>query len=100
MQQFQLTCIVKRDRFSHHEHITHVGNQAQGWMMTRETVVAKIDGRIAGFFTIDSVSGKRAEVGVVREQGKAPFLRTYADGKWNDNLLSLPTCGSACRIIP
>jgi hypothetical protein len=32
----------------------------------------------------------RTEVGVVREAGKAPYLRTHANGYWNDNLLSLP----------
>jgi hypothetical protein len=31
-----------------------------------------------------------AEVGVVRPQGSQPYLRTYADGKWTNNLLSLP----------
>lgn len=34
--------------------------------------------------------GGRSEVGVVRPQNGQPFLRTYADGKWNNNLLSLP----------
>ncbi|MWB99037.1 DUF3892 domain-containing protein [Agromyces seonyuensis] len=32
----------------------------------------------------------RVRVGVVREQGTQPYLRTYADGKWSNNLLSLP----------
>jgi len=31
-----------------------------------------------------------AEVGVIKPQGRAPYLRTYADGEWNNNLLSLP----------
>ncbi|WP_404351691.1 DUF3892 domain-containing protein [Phycicoccus jejuensis] len=33
---------------------------------------------------------QRAEVGVVRPQYGEPFLRTFADGQWNNNLLSLP----------
>jgi len=32
----------------------------------------------------------RSEVGVVRPQYGQPHLRTYADGQWNNNLLSLP----------
>lgn len=32
----------------------------------------------------------RTEVGVVLEAGKEPYMRTHANGKWNDNLLSLP----------
>ena len=38
------------------------------------------------------MAGKRADIGDVREQGKAPYLLTYADGKWNNNLLSLNQC--------
>ncbi len=30
-------------------------------------------------------------VGVVRPQGGSAYLRTYADGQWNNNLLSLDT---------
>lgn len=33
----------------------------------------------------------RAEVGVVRPSGERPYLRTHADGRWTNNLLSLPT---------
>jgi hypothetical protein len=29
-------------------------------------------------------------VGVVRPQYGAPYIRTYADGVWTDNLLALP----------
>lgn len=32
----------------------------------------------------------RSEVGVVRPQSGQAYLRTYADGQWNNNLLSLP----------
>ena len=32
----------------------------------------------------------RVDVGVVRPQSAAPYLRTYADQQWTNNLLSLP----------
>lgn len=32
----------------------------------------------------------RSEVGVVRPQFAQAYLRTYADGQWNNNLLALP----------
>lgn len=31
-----------------------------------------------------------ASVGVVRENGHAPYLRTFADKQWSNNLLGLP----------
>lgn len=33
---------------------------------------------------------QRVEVGVVSPSGGQPYLRTYADGVWTNNLLSLP----------
>ncbi|WP_240793257.1 DUF3892 domain-containing protein [Arthrobacter crystallopoietes] len=29
-------------------------------------------------------------VGVIKPDNAAPYLRTYADGLWNNNLLPLP----------
>nr|WP_314464360.1 DUF3892 domain-containing protein [uncultured Novosphingobium sp.] len=37
------------------------------------------------------IGGNRANIGVVNGQN-GKYLRTYADGKWNDNLLALPEC--------
>ncbi len=99
MKEFEITCVVKPDRFSPHEHITHLGNIAGKWMLTRESVIARIDSKEERFFTMDRVTGKRAYVAVVREAGKVPFLRTHADGKWNNNLLSLAECNGSCQII-
>ena len=41
---------------------------------------------------LDPRTGKRADVGVIRVASHAPYLRTHADGDWNDNLLSLNQC--------
>ena len=91
MADAQVTCITKPNPQSAHEHITHLGNSPQ-WVWPREQVVASIDAKTNTFFVRDPRTGQRSEVGVVREQGKAPYLRTYADGNWNNNLLSLDQC--------
>jgi len=31
--------------------------------------------------------------------GKTPYLRTQADGKWNDNLLAQDECNGQCKLI-
>jgi hypothetical protein len=72
--------------------MTHIGNIAARWRLSREDVISRIDNGAEGFFVWNPQSGKTAYVGVIREKGKAPFLRTYADNAWNDNLLSLPQC--------
>ena len=94
MADVQVRCITKPHPKSPHEHITYLGNQYSNppWKWTREQVIQSIEERTNTFYVLDPVSGKRSDVGVVREAGKAPFLRTYADGVWNNNLLSLPQC--------
>jgi hypothetical protein len=91
MADAQVTCITKPHTQSQHEHITHLGNPPQ-WVWRREDVIASIEAKTNTFFVRDPYSGKRSEIGVVRELGKAPYLRTYADGTWNNNLLSLDQC--------
>ena len=37
-----------------------------------------------------TVTGKRAYVGTIHPSGRPAYIRTYADKKWTNNLLSLP----------
>lgn len=91
MADCQITHIRKPDRYSEHEHITHVGNPPT-WIWPREKVIKSIEIKENSFFVIDS-QGHRSNVGVVYpDDYRQPFLRTYADGVWNNNLLSLPNC--------
>lgn len=99
MKEFEVNCISKPNRDSPHEHITHIGNTKGKWRLTRESAVQRIEGKTEAFYTVDSQTGKKVYVGVVRESGKAPYLRTYADGKWNNNLLAQAECGSTCAVV-
>ena len=92
MADVKVTCITKPHPQSPHEHITHLGNPTVGWKWTREEVIGSIDAGTNTFFVIDSNTGKRSDVGVVRVGGRDPYLRTHADGDWNNNLLSLDQC--------
>ena len=60
-------------------------------MHPREAVIAKIETKTDSFYVLES--GDQSSVGVVRpDWPRLPFLRTYSDGEWNDNLLALPQC--------
>ena len=61
-------------------------------MWPREKVIDSIEAKTNTFFVVDPNTGKRAYVGVVRPAGRPAFVRTHADGNWNDNLLSLNQC--------
>lgn len=70
-----------------YEHIIQVRYDGQMWM--REYVIRLIEMKTASFFVV--CGRDRSEVGVVYPGGsRAPYIRTHADGKWDDNLLSLP----------
>jgi hypothetical protein len=98
MPEYHVTCINKPHHESSHEHITHIGNLAEKWRITREDAITRIDDKTDQFYTIEHKTGKKCEVRVVREHGKKPFLRTHADGKWNDNLLAQEECNASCVI--
>ncbi len=87
MADAQVTCINKQPRMDTHEGITHLGGP--GWRWTRQQVIDSIKAKTNTFYTL--VNGKRANVAVV-EGSNGPYVRTYADGQWNDNLLALTEC--------
>jgi len=98
MSEKHIICINKPHHQSAHEHITHIGNLTEKWRITRETAIYQIEANINQFYTIERATGKKCYIGVVKEAGKPPFLRSHADGKWNDNLLAQSECDSSCRL--
>jgi hypothetical protein len=89
MADVQVTCINKQPRNNTHEGITHLGNPATPWKWTRQQVIDSINNGSNTFYT--QVNGKRANIAVVDGQN-GQYLRTHADGQWNDNLLALAEC--------
>jgi hypothetical protein len=55
---------------------------------TRANLVSWVE-RGGSAYVLDA-QGHRSEVGVVTPDYGAKYLRTYADGYYNDNLLALP----------
>lgn len=89
MASHRITGIRKPDQNSKHEQITHVCYDGYSW--TREYVIGLIEAKTDSFYI--SQGGHRSEVDVVYPtDGRKPFLRSHADGYWNDNLLALPEC--------
>lgn len=55
----------------------------------KPTMVDWIDNKNGDAYVGSGAS--RVNVGTVHPDNGRPYLRTYADGKWSNNLLSLPT---------
>lgn len=95
MAQYSVTCITKPNRESTHEYITHIGGSINGtrWKITREEAIRQIETKTNSFYVTDPTNPfKRSTVGVIRPALGYPYLRTYADGDWDNNLLSLTQC--------
>ena len=90
MADVRVRCVSKQPRQDPHHGIAHLGGD--GWNWTRQQVVASIEACTNTFYTL--VGGVRADVGVV-DGPHGKYVRTYADGKWTDNLLALPECVAA-----
>jgi len=86
----RVTCINKIPRQNSHEGITHLGGAT--WRWTRQQVIDSIEAKSNTFHTL--ANSTRAEIGVI-DGPNGKYLRTHADGKWNDNLLALPECPSS-----
>ena len=75
---------------SGHEHIASVRWQnpqnATTETSTREVIVDWIENKHGVAKVTDGTA--TVDVGVV--DGNPPYLRTYADGRWTNNLLALP----------
>ena len=87
MPDVRVTCISRVPRDVPHEGITHLGSQ--NWRWTRQEVIDTINDRSNTFYIL--AHGRRANVRVV-DGPHGQYIRTYADGVWNDDLLDLPEC--------
>jgi hypothetical protein len=86
---FQVNCINKRPHANPHEGITRLGGPGWGpW--TRIQVVTLIEANRYTFFVL--VEGRRADLLVVRAQGRRPYLRCQVEEVADDPLLRLPRC--------
>jgi hypothetical protein len=84
-------------RFSGYEK-THQTIVRYKWMNTADgatgdndkpSMVAFVDGKQNA--VVVGSGSRTVQVGSVHPDSGQPYLRTYADGQWNNNLLSLPT---------
>ena len=88
MADVQITCISKIPGDDSHNGITHLGTATRKW--TRQQVIIWINAKEHTFYTMKD--GKRANIHVYDDKQRAPHLQTYADGKWNNDLLVLDGC--------
>ena len=93
----KITCI-RKDQGNHQN--PHEGINDFGWVneqtraagqSTRAQMVQFLEQQGGKAYVKDRL-GSVAYISVVTSQWDTKYLRTYANGKWTDNLLSLPEC--------
>lgn len=99
MNEFEISCIVKTDRFNSHEHITHIWNIKNGWHLTVDDAINCINSKKDIFYILNHSKTKKMYIWVVSEIWKKPYIRAYEDWLWNNSLLSLPVCNNSCKVL-
>ena len=90
MRRYEVTFVVKRPADPAHEGVTHLGGV--GWRRSRLEIIESIHMGTAAYFA--RINGRRMDIGIVYAP-RGLFLRTFADGAWNDGLMALPERGDA-----
>lgn len=87
----EITHIRLSNFVQNHEYITHYkwrGENGTTGSTDKAGMVEWIESK-NGIAYVGN-GAQRARVGVIRPAQGLPYLRTYADGQWTNNLLSLP----------
>ena len=99
MAAFQVTCVnVAASADRSHNHITHLGIRNSGGFRRRIAVAEAVNQLRSQFgdryYTVSTSTGRRADVvvGGCEVCGQRPYVRTTADGIYDNNLVSLPNC--------
>ena len=89
----EITAIKMGGSQQDHEHIAAVKwRNTSTLAIGQSTTQAIIDwlGESQANQAVVAQDGTWVYVGVETVNGKAPYIRTHADGQWRDNLLTLP----------
>ncbi len=90
---YRITGIRKPGGVSNvHEAISHYrwikDGQTTSYISDRVTFIGLVEGKVATY--VQDSSGNKAYCKINVSKSGTRFLQTYSDGKWTDNLLSLP----------
>jgi hypothetical protein len=92
---YRIDCINKPDRDSRHDRITHAGGPKPDgtgrWKDTVANIIGFIESKQHRFYTGEG--NNKTWVGVQKSASGHKYIQTYANERWNDNLLAQSECG-------
>lgn len=92
-EEVQISCINKIPRNDPYHRITHVGGKHNGkqWKETLDAAIKHIESGTYSFY-VQQPYAKKVKVVVAISPARNKYLKTEADAKEPNNLLSLPEC--------
>lgn len=91
----EVKCVNKTDRYNAHERIKAIGGQnhdGRYWKLSQEEAIKGIEDGKWNFYV--SAQGRPVDVIVAVSRFGHKYIKTVADGKQPNNLLSLMECVS------
>lgn len=93
LQEIEIKCINKTDRYSAHDRITSIGGvhpDGKSWKLTVAEAIAGIGAGKWQFYV--KQAGLKVWVIIAVSAAGNKYLKTENDGEQPNNLLSLPEC--------
>jgi hypothetical protein len=88
MNSFYIDCIRESPQTEGTNTIPISETSENAWILEKSDAIRRIECGGESFHTLERRIEKKMFIGVVPSLGKAPYLRTHADGTWNDNLFA------------
>lgn len=76
-----------------------IGNSKEGWSISAESAIRRIESRRQAFYYVDSSNGETYFIGVAVDRFGEKFLRGHNGKVWNDSLLNLPSDTLSMAVI-
>lgn len=98
-REYEINAVSLREGLRRHDCVTHIGNNRQGWRLSRLSAIDRIESGWEAFYTVHPQTGVRSYLAICKGETHWPYLRTRFADMWSDGLLALDICDKNCQLL-